>query len=251
MLNSAYLESSTKHVSRYRPPYNLTSHWSINDNTVPFVTAAAVSEGPLSRVLLALYWYTHRSFVLFNGQPYHAYHAYSVVFAKGIKGLCEDRPSRTSSRWWSQCSLTFRHRHCRYAGHWSPFRYTASVLGARLRMVSFKALLRQDIDFLTRIRTMSVVASFCSEIGYSRIVGVHRHDLCLTHREPAESQWTCGYYAWSHCVEYCHTCSWFRSWVGLVGVACIPLLVSPGYIRLVRWVVGSAEFVLLMIFTSV
>ena len=144
------------------------------------------------------------------------YPAFGVVFAKGIEGFSKVNPAERrhdgdrNALWLfiiailSTLAIGFQNY---------LFGYAASTLTSRLRMLSFKAVLRQDIEFFDQEKNSVSLDSFL--INNSDTYALVYLDWgvdCTTQRQPPEGERSRWYYPRSYRPEHCHNhfrcCTW-------------------------------------------
>ncbi|KAJ6605662.1 P-loop containing nucleoside triphosphate hydrolase protein [Mycena sp. CBHHK59/15] len=145
------------------------------------------------------------------------YPAFGIVYAKGITGFSLEGHARRvagdrNALWFFIIAIvsTFCIGFQNYF-----FASSAATLTTKLRSLTFKAILRQDIEFFDRDENSA--GSLTSTLS----------------ENPQKVNGLAG-----NCAECGHPCLWAIIglaviWkIGLVGIACTPFLVSAGYIRL-------------------
>ncbi|PPQ92430.1 hypothetical protein CVT25_008651 [Psilocybe cyanescens] len=151
------------------------------------------------------------------------YPAFGIVFAKAIEGFSELEPSvrrfagDRSALWvfiiaiLSTLSIGFQNY---------LFASTAATLTARLRTLSFKAMLRQDIEFFDKDENST--GSLVSQLSdnpqkVNGLAGITLGTIVQSFATLIVGSILGLAFIWK---------------LALVGIACIPLLISTGYIRL-------------------
>lgn len=151
------------------------------------------------------------------------YPAFGLVFAKGIEGFSfeDDADKRfagdRNALWFFIIAIVST---AAIAMQNYMFASTAAVLTARLRRLSFKAILRQDVEFFDRDRnsTGALTASLSDNPQkVNGLAGVTLGAIIQSFATLIVGTILGLAFIWK---------------IGLVGLACIPFLVSPGYIRL-------------------
>ncbi|KAG2001834.1 ATP-binding cassette transporter [Coprinopsis cinerea AmutBmut pab1-1] len=151
------------------------------------------------------------------------YPAYGIVFAKGIEGFSltnDDDIMRAGERnglWFFIIAIISTIAIC---GSNYLFSACAAALTARLRSLSFKAILRQDIEYFDKDENSTGSLTAKLSDNPQKVNGLA--GVTLGAIVQAISTLITG-----------AVLGLVFSWkIALVGIACIPVLVSPGYIRL-------------------
>ena len=148
------------------------------------------------------------------------YPAYAVIFSKGIEGFAktdsrERRYDGDRNALWLfviaiLSSIAMGLQSC-------LFGYAASTLTARLRILSFKAVLRQDIEFFDQDKnSVSLISTLLFNTSKAYTLGFLDWDAdCTTQRQPPEGERLGWYYPRSYRPERCHSHFRCYSWPGV------------------------------------
>ncbi|KAF9533176.1 P-loop containing nucleoside triphosphate hydrolase protein [Crepidotus variabilis] len=168
-------------------------------------------------------WKNYSFAALFASLNGAVYPCFSIVFAKGIEGfsLLDPHERRKAgdrnALWFFVIAILATGL---IGGQHYFFGYASSVLTARLRMLSFRTILRQDIEFFDADKNSTGALTAQLSFNPQKVNGLAGSTLGAIVQSIAT-------------VVVGSILGIIFIWkVGLVGMACAPLLVSTGYVRL-------------------